>query len=138
MSTPGRGAVSSAERTLIPETTRTRPRSSKRLERRATCFAGTLSRRASADRTSYNRSRWRALIGRQLLRDDSKRLDTRLRPPAHALRRARLVRDLVRERPGALANQCDRHRVGAHAVARDAAGGVGGAESRGHLSKEGL
>ena len=32
------------------------------------------------------------------------------------------------DRHGALANQRDRHRVGAHAVARDAEGGVGGVE----------
>jgi ABC transporter substrate binding protein len=39
-------------------------------------------------------------------------------------RRARLVRDLH----GALADERDGHRMGAHAVARDATGGVGGAE----------
>jgi len=38
-----------------------------------------------------------------------------------------LARDLLHDRHGALADERDRHRVGAHAVARDAAGGVGGA-----------
>jgi hypothetical protein len=32
---------------------------------------------------------------------------------------------------GALADECDGHRLGAHAVARDAAGGVGGVEEDG-------
>jgi hypothetical protein len=48
-----------------------------------------------------------------------------LRPPAHALRRARLARDVLHDRNGALADQRDRHRMGAHAVACDAAGRVG-------------
>ena len=48
-----------------------------------------------------------------------------LRSPAHALGRARLARDLLHDRHGTLANERDGHRVGAHAVARDAAGGVG-------------
>jgi hypothetical protein len=43
-------------------------------------------------------------------------------------RRARLARDLLHERDGALAHERDRHRMGAHAVARDAAGGAGGVE----------
>jgi hypothetical protein len=37
-------------------------------------------------------------------------------------------RDVLHDPHGALANQRDRHRVGAHAVAGDAAGGVGGIE----------
>src|SRR6516225_4023193 len=41
---------------------------------------------------------------------------------------ARLARDLLHDGDGALADKRDRHRVGAHAVARDAAGGVEGAE----------
>jgi hypothetical protein len=34
------------------------------------------------------------------------------------------------DRDGALANERDWHRVGAHAVARDAPGGVGGVEMK--------
>jgi hypothetical protein len=33
--------------------------------------------------------------------------------------------DVLHDRDGALANERDGHRLGAHAVARDAAGGVG-------------
>jgi hypothetical protein len=44
------------------------------------------------------------------------------------LRRGRLARDLLHDRDGAFTDERDRHRMGAHAVARDAAGGVGGAE----------
>ena len=36
-------------------------------------------------------------------------------------RRARLARDLLHDRDGALAHERDRHRMGAHAMARDAA-----------------
>src|SRR5262249_11461634 len=54
-----------------------------------------------------------------------------LRPPAHAVRRPRLARDLLHDRHGALTDERDRHRVGAHAVARDAAGSVGGVEEDG-------
>ena len=39
-------------------------------------------------------------------------------------------RDVLHDRYGALADQRDGYRVGAHALARDAAGGVGGAEER--------
>ena len=46
------------------------------------------------------------------------------------LRRARLAGDVLPGRDGALAKERDRHRVGQHAVARDAAGGVGGAGLR--------
>jgi hypothetical protein len=46
-----------------------------------------------------------------------------LRPPAHALRRARLACDLLHYRNGALAHERDGHRVGAHGVARDTQGG---------------
>jgi hypothetical protein len=41
-------------------------------------------------------------------------------PPTHA------ARDLLHDRDGAFAYKRDRRRVGAHAVARDAARGVGG------------
>ena len=51
-----------------------------------------------------------------------------LRSPAHAVRRARLARDVLHDRDGALADERDGHRMGAHAVARDAAGGVGGVD----------
>jgi len=47
----------------------------------------------------------------------------------HALRRARLARDLLHDRGGILADERDGHRMGAHALACDAAGGVGGAET---------
>jgi len=40
-----------------------------------------------------------------------------------------LARDLLHDRDGALADERDGHRVGPHAVARDAAGGVGGVEA---------
>jgi hypothetical protein len=39
----------------------------------------------------------------------------------------KLARDVLRDRDGALADERDRHGVGADAVARDATGGVGGA-----------
>ena len=39
--------------------------------------------------------------------------------------RAGLARDVLHNRDGALADEHDGHRMGAHAVARDAAGGVG-------------
>jgi len=41
-------------------------------------------------------------------------------------RRERLAGDLLHDRDGALAEEGDRHGLGAHAVARDAAGGMGG------------
>jgi hypothetical protein len=47
-----------------------------------------------------------------------------------------LASDLLHGGDGALANERDRHRVGAHAVARDAAGGVGGAEKGGTIATE--
>ena len=37
-------------------------------------------------------------------------------------------RDVLHDGSGALADQCEGHHVGAHTVAHDAAGGVGGAE----------
>ena len=40
----------------------------------------------------------------------------------------RATRGVLHDGDGALADERDRHRMGAHAVARDAAGGVGGAE----------
>ena len=43
----------------------------------------------------------------------------------HAVRRQGMARDLLHDRNGALADERDRHRMGAHAVARGAAGGVG-------------
>ena len=49
-------------------------------------------------------------------------------PVRRISRRARLARDVLHDRDGALADERDGHRVGAHAVARDAAGGVGGVE----------
>jgi hypothetical protein len=42
-----------------------------------------------------------------------------------------MARDLLHDRNGTLADERDRHRVGADAVAPDAAGGVGGAEPSG-------
>ena len=50
--------------------------------------------------------------------------------PAHALRRARLAGDVLHHRDGAFTDECNRHRLGAHALARDAAGGVGGVVAR--------
>src|SRR5262245_12236222 len=44
--------------------------------------------------------------------------------PADAVRRLTLARDLLHDRLGALADERDRHRVGPHAVASDAAGCV--------------
>ena len=43
---------------------------------------------------------------------------------------ARLARHVLHDRDGALAHERDRHRVGAHALARDTAGGMGGVEAR--------
>ena len=40
--------------------------------------------------------------------------------------RAGLARDVLHDRDGAFAHELDGLRLGAHAVARDAAGGVGG------------
>jgi len=44
-------------------------------------------------------------------------------------------RDLLHDWDGAFADERDRHRVGAGAMARDAAGGVGGAEEGRRTSK---
>ena len=55
-----------------------------------------------------------------------------LRPPAHAVRREGLVRDVLHDRDGALAHERDAHRMGAHAVARDTASGLGGAQAAGN------
>jgi hypothetical protein len=41
---------------------------------------------------------------------------------------------LLHDRDGALAHERDRHRMGAHALARDAAGGMGGAQPRERLT----
>jgi hypothetical protein len=43
--------------------------------------------------------------------------------------------DVLHERNGALADERHRYRMGAHALARDAAGGVGGVETGGSLSR---
>jgi hypothetical protein len=70
-----------------------------------------------------------AVLARFLGRDWTNRCwhsAPRLGPPAHALRRARLAGDVLHDRHGALADERDGHRVGAHAVASDAASGVGG------------
>ena len=48
-----------------------------------------------------------------------------LRSPTHAVRREGLAGDVLYERDGAFADERHGHRVGAHAVADDAAGGVG-------------
>jgi len=45
-----------------------------------------------------------------------------------AVRRSRLARDVLHDRDGTLADQRDRHRLGADAVVRDTAGGLGGGE----------
>ena len=45
----------------------------------------------------------------------------------------KLARDLLHDRDGALADERDRHRVGAHAVARDTAGGMGGVDTSRYL-----
>jgi hypothetical protein len=44
------------------------------------------------------------------------------RSPTHAVRRQGLAGDVLHDRDGTLADERDLHRVGAHAVARDAAG----------------
>ena len=46
----------------------------------------------------------------------------------HEERREGRARDVLHNGDGALADERDRHRMGAHAVARDAAGGVGGVD----------
>src|SRR5262249_20282647 len=53
----------------------------------------------------------------------------RLRPATGAVRRARLAGDVLHDRDGALAHERHWNRVGADTVARDAAGGLGGAPS---------
>src|SRR5262249_23188409 len=55
---------------------------------------------------------------------------SRLRPSIDAIRRARPARNVLHDEHGALAKERDRHRVEAHAVARDAGSGVGGAGLR--------
>src|SRR5947209_18019483 len=47
-----------------------------------------------------------------------------VRPPTHAVRREGMAHHVLHEGHGALADERDRHQVGTHAVARDAAGGV--------------
>jgi len=47
-----------------------------------------------------------------------------LRRATHAVRRPRLARDLLHDRHGELTDERDRHRVGANALARHAAGAV--------------
>jgi hypothetical protein len=51
-----------------------------------------------------------------------------LRSPAHALRRARLARDLLHDRDGTLADERDGHRMGADAVACGPGCGAGGTQ----------
>src|SRR4030095_7625480 len=55
-----------------------------------------------------------------------------LRSSAHLLRRERLARAVLHDGVGALADERDGQRMAAHAVARDAAGGVGGVAGIGH------
>ena len=52
-----------------------------------------------------------------------------LRPPSDPVRRPRLAGDLLHARDGAFTDERDAHRMGAHAVARDAAGGVAASRS---------
>ena len=63
-------------------------------------------------------------------------LEFHLVPPSGrlgaAVRRARLAGDVLHERDGTLADERDRHRMGADTLARDAAGGVGGVAEGGH------
>jgi hypothetical protein len=54
-----------------------------------------------------------------------------LRSEPHPVRRPRVARDVLHDREGALARERDRNGVGAHALARDTAGGVGGAQDSG-------
>jgi len=60
-----------------------------------------------------------------------------LRPAIDSLWRAGLARDVLHDGDGALAHERNGHRVGAHTVARDAAGGLGGATTgqRGRLGR---
>lgn len=48
-----------------------------------------------------------------------------------------LARDVLHERDGTLADERDGHRVGAHALARDATGGVGCTHAERSASKSG-
>ena len=50
-----------------------------------------------------------------------------LRPASDSVRRAWLAGHLLHDRDGALAHERDGHRMGAHTLARDAAGCEGGA-----------
>src|SRR5258705_4026125 len=85
---------------------------------------------AGLSRPPYDRALWR--FARRLLgwhrKDCGRHGAPRLRPPTHPLRRARRASNLLHDRDGALAHERGGHWVGAHAVARDTAGGVGGAE----------
>jgi hypothetical protein len=47
---------------------------------------------------------------------------------AHAVRQPRMASNVLHRADGTLADERDGHRVGKHAVARDAAGGVGGVD----------
>jgi hypothetical protein len=51
-----------------------------------------------------------------------------LRPSAHEVRRAWMAGDALHDGDGVFADERHWHRMGAHAVAGDAAGGVGGVE----------
>jgi len=52
-----------------------------------------------------------------------------LRSSTHAIRREGLARDLLHDRDGALADERDRHWLGAHAVSYGADGGIPGSEA---------
>src|SRR2546425_3825818 len=54
-----------------------------------------------------------------------------LRPPVDSVRREGLAGHLLHERDGALAHECDWHRMGADAVARGPECGVGGGRGSG-------
>ena len=55
-------------------------------------------------------------------------MGARIRRALSSVLRPSPLRDLLHERDGTFADERDRHRMGAHALARDATGGVGGAE----------
>src|SRR4029453_1276370 len=55
-------------------------------------------------------------------------------PSTHAPRREGMAGDLLHDGHGPFAHERERHRVGAHAVARDAAGCVGGAAEGQYLT----
>jgi hypothetical protein len=85
---------------------------------------------------SYDRALWALrTLARLLVRHRPRRgghAPPRLRPAADAVRRPRVARDVLHDRHGALCDQCDGHGVRADAVARGAAGGVGGVADGGN------